>query len=82
MKREQATTRTLRALELLSAGPVATAELAEELGVDVRTARSILGRLTDAGYARRCAPSRKLTVYLASDGLTALGAAVRSADGR
>jgi DNA-binding IclR family transcriptional regulator len=45
--------RTLRALELLALGPRSAPELADGLGVHVRTARRILRRLEGEGYAAR-----------------------------
>jgi DNA-binding IclR family transcriptional regulator len=41
----------LRALELLALGPRSAPELADGLGVHVRTARRILRRLEGEGYA-------------------------------
>jgi IclR family transcriptional regulator, acetate operon repressor len=43
--------RTLRALELLALGPRSAPELADELGVNVRTARRMLKRFVGEGYA-------------------------------
>lgn len=43
-------TRTLRAMELLAVRPRSAPELADALGVHVRTARRILKRLHDEGY--------------------------------
>jgi DNA-binding IclR family transcriptional regulator len=43
-------TRTLRAMELLAVRPRSAPELADALGVHVRTARRILRRLEDEGY--------------------------------
>jgi hypothetical protein len=43
--------RTLRALELLAVGPRSAPELADELGVHVRTARRMLKRFAVEGYA-------------------------------
>src|SRR5215218_2274454 len=43
--------RTLRALELLALEPRSAPELADGLGVHVRTARRILRRLESEGYA-------------------------------
>lgn len=43
--------RTLRALELLAAGPQTQADVARELSVHRRTARRLLARLAEEGYA-------------------------------
>src|SRR3954466_7385016 len=43
-------TRTLRAMELLAVRPRSAPELAEALGVHVRTARRVLKRLDSEGY--------------------------------
>jgi len=43
--------RTLRAIELLAAGPSSEAELAEALEVHPRTVRRLLQRLVEVGYA-------------------------------
>ena len=46
-------TRTVRALELLAAGPLSAPKLAEALQIHPRTARRMLNRLADEGYVRR-----------------------------
>ena len=43
-------TRTLRAMELLAVRPRSAPELADALGVHVRTARRVLKRLDSEGY--------------------------------
>ena len=45
-------TRTLRAMELLAVAPRSAPELADGLGVHVRTARRILKRLESEGYVK------------------------------
>ena len=45
-------TRTLRAMELLAVAPRSAPELADGLGVHVRTARRVLRRLESEGYVR------------------------------
>jgi IclR family transcriptional regulator, KDG regulon repressor len=45
-------TRTLRAMELLAVRPRSAPELAEALGVHVRTARRVLKRLAGEGYVK------------------------------
>jgi inosose dehydratase len=56
--------RTLRALELLSIEPRSVAEVADELGIHVRTARRLLSRLDEEGYVRRAGPRRLYTPTL------------------
>jgi DNA-binding IclR family transcriptional regulator len=45
--------RTFRAVELAAEGPLSVRRLADELGVDERTARRLLGRLARAGVLAR-----------------------------
>jgi DNA-binding IclR family transcriptional regulator len=45
-------TRTLRAMELLAVQPRSAPELADALGVHVRTARRVLRRLESEGYVK------------------------------
>lgn len=46
-------TRTLGALELLADAPRSSTQIAAALGIHVRTARRMLGRLADEGYVHR-----------------------------
>lgn len=69
--------RTLRALEMLAAGPCTQADVARELGVHRRTARRLLARLVDEGYAQ-AVPERHVT-FRAASRLAVLGRQV--ADG-
>lgn len=70
--------RTLRALELLADGPQTQADLARELVVHRRTARRLLGRLVDEGYAE-AAPGGRHVAFRATSRLAVLGRQV--ADG-
>lgn len=70
--------RTLRALELLADGPQTQADLARELVVHRRTARRLLGRLVDEGYAEAVSGGRHVA-FRATSRLAVLGRQV--ADG-
>ena len=70
--------RTLRTLELLSAGPHTQADVARELAIHRRTARRLLARLVDEGYAEPTAGGRHVS-YRATSRLAVLGR--RVADG-
>src|SRR5215218_1192656 len=52
-------TRTLRAMELLAVEPRSAPELADGLGVHVRTARRVLKRLEAEGYVVLCDGRRR-----------------------
>jgi DNA-binding IclR family transcriptional regulator len=52
-------TRTLRAMELLAVAPRSAPELADGLGVHVRTARRVLKRLESEGYVVLCDGRRR-----------------------
>ena len=52
-------TRTLRAMELLALAPRSAPELADGLGVHVRTARRVLRRLESEGYVVLCDGRRR-----------------------
>jgi DNA-binding IclR family transcriptional regulator len=52
-------TRTLRAMELLAVAPRSAPELADALGVHVRTARRVLKRLESEGYVALTADRRR-----------------------
>lgn len=52
-------TRTLRAMELLAVAPRSAPELADGLGVHVRTARRVLKRLESEGYVVLCEGRRR-----------------------
>jgi IclR family acetate operon transcriptional repressor len=62
--------RTLRALELISFEPLSATRVGQLLDVHPRTARRLLNRLVDEGYAVRTADQRRL--YAASMRLVAL----------
>jgi DNA-binding IclR family transcriptional regulator len=62
---------TLRALERLAVGPHSAPEIATAVGVSVRTARRLLGRLAADGYAIQDAGHRRR--YRATLRLAALG---------
>ncbi len=64
--------RTLRALELLSDGPQTQADVARELEIHRRTARRLLARLVDEGYAEPAAAGRHVA-YRATSRLAVLG---------
>jgi IclR family KDG regulon transcriptional repressor len=64
--------RTLRALELLAAGPQTQADVARELAVHRRTARRLLARLVDEGYAE-AAPGGRHVAFHATSRLAVLG---------
>lgn len=66
--------RTLRALELLAAGPRTENELAEGLDVHARTVRRLLGRLVEVGYVSEV-PDRPLR-YAATLKIVALAGMV------
>jgi IclR family pca regulon transcriptional regulator len=70
--------RTLRALELLAEGPQTQAELARHLVVHRRTARRLLARLVDEGYAKETQDGRQVA-YVATPRFAVLGRQV--ADG-
>jgi len=70
--------RTVRTLELLAAGPQTQADLARELAVHRRTARRLLARLVDEGYAEP-APGGRHVAFRATSRLAVLGRQV--ADG-
>jgi DNA-binding IclR family transcriptional regulator len=70
--------RTLRALELLADGPQTQAGLARELMVHRRTARRLLARLVEEGYAEATRRGRHVA-YAATPRLAVLGRQV--ADG-
>jgi DNA-binding IclR family transcriptional regulator len=70
--------RTLRALESLSDGPQTQARVARRLGIHRRTARRLLARLVDEGYAEADRRGRHV-VYLPTPRLAVLGR--RVADG-
>jgi IclR family KDG regulon transcriptional repressor len=70
--------RTLRALELLADGPQTQADVARELAVHRRTARRLLARLVDEGYAEPAAGGRHVA-YCATSRLAMIGRQV--ADG-
>lgn len=69
--------RTLRALELVAAGPVTAVQAAHALDLDVRTARRLLDRLTAAGALVRFAGRGRR--YAPGPRLLALATAVMSA---
>lgn len=64
--------RTLRALELLAVAPRTQADVARDLGIHRRTARRLLARIVEEGYA---APSQRgrHTAYRATSRLAVLG---------
>ncbi|MGN6188401.1 MAG: IclR family transcriptional regulator [Conexibacter sp.] len=64
--------RTLRALELLALGPQTQADVARELAVHRRTARRLLARLVDEGYAEATAGGRHVA-FRATSRLAVLG---------
>jgi IclR family transcriptional regulator, acetate operon repressor len=64
--------RTLRALELLAAGPQTQADVARELAVHRRTARRLLARLVDEGYAEPT-PDGRHVAFRATSRLAVLG---------
>jgi DNA-binding IclR family transcriptional regulator len=64
--------RTLRALELLADGPQTQADVARELEVHRRTARRLLARLVDEGYAEPAADGRHVA-YRATSRLAVIG---------
>ena len=64
--------RTLRVLELLAEGPQTQAAVARELVVHRRTARRLLARLVDEGYAEPAAGGRHVA-YRATSRLAVLG---------
>ncbi|HEX7290020.1 MAG TPA: IclR family transcriptional regulator C-terminal domain-containing protein [Conexibacter sp.] len=70
--------RTLRTLELLADGPQTQADVARELAVHRRTARRLLARLVDEGYAEPEAGGRHVA-FRATSRLAVLGRQV--ADG-
>jgi len=70
--------RTLRALELLAEGPQTQADLARHLVVHRRTARRLLARLVDEGYAKETQHGRQVA-YVATPRFAVLGRQV--ADG-
>jgi DNA-binding IclR family transcriptional regulator len=70
--------RTLRALELLAEGPQTQADVARELAVHRRTARRLLARLVDEGYATPETGGRHVA-FCATSRLAVLGRQV--ADG-
>jgi DNA-binding IclR family transcriptional regulator len=70
--------RTLRALELVATGPQTQADLARELAVHRRTARRLLARLVEEGYAEPQAGGRHVA-FRATSRLVVLGRQV--ADG-
>ena len=70
--------RTLRALELLAEGPQTQADVARELAVHRRTARRLLARLVEEGYAQPDADGRHVA-FSATARLAVLGR--RVADG-
>jgi IclR family transcriptional regulator, acetate operon repressor len=70
--------RTLRALELLAEGPQTQADLARQLVVHRRTARRLLARLVDEGYAKETQHGRQVA-YVATPRFAVLGRQV--ADG-
>ncbi|HMJ01669.1 MAG TPA: IclR family transcriptional regulator C-terminal domain-containing protein [Conexibacter sp.] len=70
--------RTLRALELLADGPQTQADVARELAVHRRTARRLLARLVDEGYAE-AAPGGRHVAFRATPRLAVIGRQV--ADG-
>jgi IclR family KDG regulon transcriptional repressor len=70
--------RTLRALELLAGGPQTQADVARELAVHRRTARRLLARLVDEGYAEPEAGGRHVA-FRATSRIAVLGRQV--ADG-
>lgn len=63
---------TLRALERLASGPHSSPELAQALGIDARSARRMLQRLTAEGYVVQDAGHRRR--YRATLRLAAVGA--------
>jgi DNA-binding IclR family transcriptional regulator len=64
--------RTLRALELLAEAPRTQADLAHALDIHRRTARRLLARLVEEGYAEEAQRSRHVA-YRATPRLTVLG---------
>jgi DNA-binding IclR family transcriptional regulator len=64
--------RTLRALELLAAGPQTQADIARDLAVHRRTARRLLARIVEEGYATPSERSRHIA-YRATSRLAVLG---------
>lgn len=64
--------RTLRTLELLAEGPQTQADVARELAVHRRTARRLLGRLVDEGYAE-ATPGGRHVAFRATSRLAVLG---------
>jgi IclR family acetate operon transcriptional repressor len=64
--------RTLRALELLATGPQTQADVARDLAVHRRTARRLLARIVEEGYAAP-AQSGRHVAYRATSRLAVLG---------
>lgn len=64
--------RTLRSLELLAEGPLTQAALARHLGVHRRTARRLLARLVNEGYAEEVENGQHVT-FVATSRLAVVG---------
>jgi IclR family transcriptional regulator, KDG regulon repressor len=65
-------TRTMRTLEVLAFQPASASQIADVLGVDARTARRLLNRLTDEGWLTRT--DGRIRTYTLSLRLVALAA--------